>query len=108
MNDWFDVFNPVVTIGILISIAIAILSFIGNQILRQFKDELNPPPVVKQPKPEPAEKVKGLPSHWAILLNRLLDKVLGERRDDEKRKNDDALFSDEAIDEWGREDGRWK
>ena len=36
-NIWIDVFIPIMAIGIGIAVALAILTFIGNQILRAFK-----------------------------------------------------------------------
>lgn len=35
-NNWIEVFAPIVAIGVGISIALAILTFIGNQILKAF------------------------------------------------------------------------
>ena len=36
-NNWIEVFAPIVAIGIGIAIALAILTFIGNQILKAFR-----------------------------------------------------------------------
>ena len=36
-NTWIEVFVPIMAIGIGISVALAILTFIGNQILRAFR-----------------------------------------------------------------------
>lgn len=36
-NSWMGVFAPVVAIGVGIAIALAILGFIGNEILKAFK-----------------------------------------------------------------------
>ena len=36
-NSWIDVFTPIVAIGVGIAIALAILTFIGNQILKAFR-----------------------------------------------------------------------
>lgn len=36
-NNWIAIFAPIVAIGIGIAIALAILTFIGNQILKAFK-----------------------------------------------------------------------
>lgn len=36
-NNWIAVFAPIVAIGVGISIALAILTFIGNQILKAFR-----------------------------------------------------------------------
>lgn len=36
-NNWIDVFTPIVAIGVGIAIALAILTFIGNQILKAFR-----------------------------------------------------------------------
>ena len=36
-NNWIDVFTPIIAIGVGISIALAILTFIGNQILKAFR-----------------------------------------------------------------------
>ncbi len=36
-NNWIEVFAPIVAIGIGIAIALAILTFIGAQILKAFK-----------------------------------------------------------------------
>lgn len=36
-NNWIVVFAPIVAIGVGISIALAILTFIGNQILKAFR-----------------------------------------------------------------------
>ncbi len=36
-NNWIEVFAPILAIGIGISIALAILTFIGQQILKAFR-----------------------------------------------------------------------
>ncbi len=36
-NNWIEIFGPIIAIGVGISIAIAILTFIGNQIIKAFK-----------------------------------------------------------------------
>lgn len=36
-NTWMEVFAPVVAIGVGIAIALAILGFIGNEILKAFR-----------------------------------------------------------------------
>lgn len=36
-NNWIAIFGPIIAIGVGISIAIAILTFIGNQIIKAFK-----------------------------------------------------------------------
>jgi len=36
-NNWISVFTPIIAIGVGISIALAILTFIGNQILKAFR-----------------------------------------------------------------------
>lgn len=36
-NDWLTVFTPIIAIGVGISIALALLTFIGNQIIRAFR-----------------------------------------------------------------------
>lgn len=36
-NSWITVFTPIVAIGVGISIALAILTFIGKQIIQAFK-----------------------------------------------------------------------
>lgn len=37
-NNWIAIFGPIIAIGVGISIAIAVLTFIGNQIVKAFKD----------------------------------------------------------------------